>query len=62
MPPIKFQLSWISGLGAMAAILDIGTERSILAILNLHVATMPSITFQLNQTYGSGRHVEYVKS
>ena len=41
------------------AILDIGT---ILAILNLHVATMPPIKFQLNPTHGSGGDVENVKS
>ena len=33
----------------------------ILAILNLHVATMPP-KFQLNPTYGSGGDVENVKS
>ena len=33
----------------------------ILAILNLHVATMPPIKFQLNPTYVSG-DVENVKS
>ena len=27
---------------------------TILAILNLHVATMPPTKFQLNPTYGSG--------
>ena len=35
---------------------------TILAILNLHVATMPPIKFQLNPTYGSGGNVENVKS
>ena len=34
----------------------------ILAILNLHVATMPPTKFQLNPTYGSGGAVEKVKS
>ena len=34
----------------------------ILAILNLHVATMPPTKFQLNPTYGSGGDVENVKS
>ena len=37
-------------------------KRTILAILNLHVATMPATKFQLNPTYGSGRDVENVKS
>ena len=45
-------------MAAMAAISDIGT---ILAILNLHVVTMPPIKFQLNLTYGSG-DVKNVKS
>ena len=35
---------------------------TILAILNLHIATMPSIRFQLNPTYGSGGDVENMKS
>ena len=35
---------------------------TILAILNLHVATMPPTKFQLNPTNGSGRDVENVKS
>ena len=35
---------------------------TILAILNLHVATMPPIKFQLNPTYGYGEDVENVKS
>ena len=34
----------------------------ILAILNLHVATMPPTKFHLNPTYGSGGDVENVKS
>ena len=34
---------------------------TILAILNLHVATMHPIKFQFNQTYGSGGDVETVK-
>ena len=34
---------------------------TILAILNLHVATMPHTKFQLNPTYASG-DVENVKS
>ena len=34
----------------------------ILAILNLHVVTMPPTKFQLNLTYGSGGDVENVKS
>ena len=36
-------------------------NRTILAILNLHVATMPPTKFQLNPTYGSG-DVENVES
>ena len=36
--------------------------RTILAILNLHVATMPPTNFQLNSTYGSGGDVENVKA
>ena len=35
---------------------------TILAILNLHVATMPPTKFQFNPTYGSGVDVENVKS
>ena len=35
---------------------------TILAILNLHVATMPHIKFQFNLTYGSGGDVETVKN
>ena len=35
---------------------------TILAILNLHVATMPPTKFQLKPTYGSGGDVENVKS
>ena len=35
---------------------------TILAILNLCVATMPPTKFQLNPTYGSGGDVENVKS
>ena len=34
----------------------------ILAILNLHVATMPPTKFPLNPTYGSGYDVENVKA
>ena len=34
---------------------------TILAILNLHVATMPPTKFQLNPTYDSGGDVENVK-
>ena len=45
----------------MAAILDIRTER-FLAILNLHVATMPPTKFQVNPAYGSGGDVGKVKS
>ena len=37
-------------------------NRTILAILNLHVATMPPTKVQLNPTYGSGGDVENVKS
>ena len=33
-------------------------NRTILAILNLHVATIPTIKFQLNPTHGSGGDVE----
>ena len=36
-------------------------KRAILAILNLHVATMPTTKFQLNPTYSSG-DVKNVKS
>ena len=46
-------------MAVMVAMLDIGT---ILAILNLNVATMPPTKFQLNPTYGSGGDVENVKS
>ena len=35
---------------------------TILAILNLHVATMAPTKFQLNPTYGSRGDVENVKS
>ena len=35
---------------------------TILAIMNLHVATMPPIKFQLNPTHGSEGDVESVKS
>ena len=34
----------------------------ILAILNLHVVTMPPTKFQLNPTYGSGGDTKNVKS
>ena len=37
-------------------------NRTILAILNLHVATMPPTKFQLNPTYGSGGDVENMKA
>ena len=37
-------------------------SRTILAILNLHVASMPPTKFQLNPTYGSGGDVKNVKS
>ena len=37
-------------------------NRMILAILNLHVATMPPTKFQLNPTYGSAGDVKNVKS
>ena len=37
-------------------------NRAILAILNLHVATMPPTKFELNPTYGSGGDVKNVKS
>ena len=37
-------------------------NRTILAILNLHVATMPPTKFQLNPTDKSGGDVENVKS
>ena len=33
-------------------------NKTILAILNLHGATMPSTKFQLNPTYSSGDDVE----
>ena len=35
---------------------------TILAILNLHVVTMPPPKFQLNPTYGSGGDIENVKA
>ena len=35
---------------------------TILAILNLHFATMPPTKFQINPTYGSGGDVENGKS
>ena len=35
---------------------------TILAILNLHIATMPPTKFQLNPAYGSGGAVKNVKS
>ena len=35
---------------------------TILAILNFHVATMPSTKFKLNPTYGSGGDIENVKN
>ena len=35
---------------------------TILAILNLNVATMPTTKFQLNPSYGSGGDGEKVKS
>ena len=41
----------------MAATLDIGTERTILANLNLSVTMMPPVKFQLNQIYGLGGDV-----
>ena len=37
-------------------------NRMILAILTLHVATIPPTKFQLNPTYGSGGDVKNVKS
>ena len=37
-------------------------NRTILAILNLHVVPMPPTKFQSNLTYGSGGDVENVKS
>ena len=37
-------------------------NRTILAILNLHVAIMPPTKFQLNATYGLGEDVKNVKS
>ena len=37
-------------------------NRTILAILNLHVATMPPTKFQLNLTLDSGGDVEIVKN
>ena len=49
---------------SMAAIWDdLGYRNgTILAILNLYVATMHPTKFQLNPTYGSGGDVENVKS
>ena len=50
-------------MAAMAAIFDILIlNRTTLAILNLHVATMPSTKFQLNPTYGSGGDVKNMES
>ena len=43
-------------MAALAAILDIGTERNS-TILNLYVAPMPPIHFRLNPTYGLGGDV-----
>ena len=37
-------------------------NRTILAILNLHVASMPPTKFKLNPIYGSGGDVENEKS
>ena len=37
-------------------------NEMILAILNLHAATMPPTKFQLDPTYGSRGDVEKVKS
>ena len=42
-------------MATVAAILDTGTNHS--AILNLYVALMPPIKFQLNPTYGLGGDV-----
>ena len=62
MPPIKFRLNLTWGLGEMLfEEFQDGhhgghfgyRNRKILAILNLHVATMPPTKFQLNPTCGS---------
>ena len=37
-------------------------NKTVLAILNLHVATKPPTKFQLNLTYDSQGEVENVKS
>ena len=73
MPPIKFQLNQTSDLGGMSfeefqdGRLAAGghiwyRKGKILAILSLHVATMPLAKFQLHPTYGSGGDVKNGKS
>ena len=68
MPPIKFQLNRTKVWEEMSfeEFQDGGhlgyRNGTILAILNLHVATMPPTKFQLNPTDGSGGDVENVKS
>ena len=37
-------------------------NRTILAMLNVNVATVPPTKFQLNPTYDPGEYVENVKS
>ena len=69
MPPIKFRLNPtqfgrrcrlknFKMVAMAAAILDIGTKKTISAILNFHVATMP-LTTQSNSWFW--RDVENVK-
>ena len=58
MPPIKFKLNQTMfesrcdlKIFKMAVMIS---EETILAILNLHAAPIPSIKFPLHPTYGSG--------
>ena len=51
------------GFGRRCRLKNLGYQiGTILAILNLHVATMSSTKFQLNPTYGSGGDIENVQS
>ena len=62
-PPIKFQLRRTGFRRCLLKNFKMaGMNGTILAILNLHVAIMPSTKFQHNPTYGSGGDVENVKS
>ena len=69
MLPIKFQLNRASGVWEKMSFEEFQDgdhlgyrNETILAILNLHVATMPPTKFQFNPTYGSGGDVENAKS